>query len=461
MVASLSLNDMLDQSPIRREHIRVWLLSAMGIMLDGFDFFIMGVAIPLIKQDFNPTPLALGLVSASAVLGAMVGAFTIGRLTDRLGRRLVFKIDLSLFVVFALLSALAPNLFLLFVFRFLLGVGVGADYPISSSYVAEIAPGRSRSRLLVGAFSFQAVGQLMGVVVGLLVLKLHPEPDAWRYMLGFGVIPALIIVVLRRGVPESPLWLASNGDIDEACHVAEFFLHEPVSAEQVMAYATADHGSEDAPVHTRELFKPRLRRKTILTSVPWFLMDIATYGIGVFTPTIIAAVGIGAAANSGYIADDIVSAEGSAFVDIFLVLGFAMALLLINRVGKIRLQVVGFVAMAAGLLLLGYTSSLPGGGNDNTALIFIGFIVFNLFMNMGPNSTTYCLPAEVFPTRLRATGSGFAASCGKAGAALGLILFPIMQTDLGLPWTLTIIAAGCLVAGVVTAVLRHEDVHTR
>ncbi|MBI2705555.1 MAG: MFS transporter [Actinobacteria bacterium] len=457
MAVGMSLEELLDASPIRREHIRVWLLSAMGIMLDGFDFFIMGVAIPLIKVQFNPSALEIGLVSASAVLGAMVGAVTIGRLTDRIGRKLVFKIDLAIFVVFALLSALAPNIWALFLFRFCLGIGVGADYPISSSYVAEIAPDKHRSRLLVGAFSFQAVGQLLGVVVGIVVLNLYPEPNAWRYMLAFGVVPAAIIVFLRRGVPESPRWLATRGELDEAARVAEVFLHEPVTAAQVTAYATTDQAGEAQPLSFKALFSQRLRRKTTLTTIPWFLMDIATYGIGVFTPTIIAAVGIGAAtANSNYIADDIVSAEGAAFVDVFLIVGFGLALLLINRVGHIRLQIAGFVAMAAGLLLLAYVSSLPGGGNQHVALVFGGFIVFNLFMNMGPNATTYVLPAEVFPTQLRASGSGLAASCGKAGAALGLIVFPVLQTSLGLPWTLAIIAAGCVVAAFVTAVLRAE-----
>src|ERR671918_1013488 len=128
---------LLDDAPITPLHRRVWLLSSMGIMLDGFDFFIMGVAIPLIEREWHPSSLELGLISSSAIIGAIVGAFTIGALTDKIGRQLACRIDLGMFIVFALLSALAPSIAWLIAFRFLLGVGIGADYPISSSYVSE------------------------------------------------------------------------------------------------------------------------------------------------------------------------------------------------------------------------------------------------------------------------------------------------------------------------------------
>ena len=441
--------ELLDAAPLTRLHIRVWLLAAMGVMLDGFDFFIMGVAIPLIQADWAPSTLEVSMLSAAAVLGAMVGAASIGRLTDRLGRRLVFKLDLAMFVVFALASALAPNIGLLIAFRFLLGIGVGADYPISASYVAEISPARPRPRLLVGAFAFQAVGQLMGVAVGLVIMHLYPQPEAWRWMLGFGVIPAFVIVVLRRGVPESPRWLARNGDVDEAREVCSRFAGTDVSAEAVRAYAARDDGE----VPYRALFGRRFRRRTVLTAVPWFFMDIATYGVGVFTPTIIAAIGV-SAASSGFMADDIASAKGSAFVDLFLVAGFGLAILVINRVDHLRLQIAGFAAMVLGLVVLAWVSALPGGGDAHVLGVFVGFSVFNLFMNMGPNSTTFLLPAEVFPTEVRATGHGLATSCGKAGAALGLFCFPLFQADLGLSTTLLLVAGGCVVALVVTRVFR-------
>jgi hypothetical protein len=182
-------------------------------------------------------------------------------------------------------------------------------------------------------------------------------------------------------------------------------------------------------------------------------MDIATYGVGVFTPTILAALAF--SGNGTYLADDIASTKGAAVLDIFLVIGFALALLLINRVGKIRLQLSGFVAMAVGLVTLAVASALPGGGDQHLVLVFGGFAVFNLFMNMGPNATTYLLPAEAFPTKVRASAHGFATASGKTGAAVGLLLFPFMKGSIGLSPTLVIIAAGCLIAAGVTFALRR------
>lgn len=440
-----------------RAHRRVWLLAAMGIMLDGFDFFIMGVAIPLIAADWGITPLQTGMLASSAIVGAIVGAAVMGPLSDRIGRRLAFRIDLAMFVVFALASALAPDIGWLIAFRFLLGVGIGADYPISASYVAEISPQRLRTRLLIGAFSFQAVGQLLGALVGLAILLVQPDPGAWRWMLAFGVIPAVIIVILRRNVPESPLWLAARARTEEAVAALSRFTGRPVSAAEIDADAArAEPSAPTERVGLRRLLRRDTAGATVLTSVPWFFMDIATYGIGVFTPTVLAALALSSAANTPFIADDITATEGAAVLDLFLVAGFALALLLVRRRGLVVLQATGFVVMAAALAVLAATQGLTAGSAVQTVLVFAAFAAFNLFMNAGPNATTYSMPADAFPTVLRGAGAGFAAAAGKTGAALGTFLFPLLQHSLGLPLTLLIIAGGCAAGAVITVALRRH-----
>lgn len=447
-----------------RAHRRVWILSALGIMLDGFDFFIMGVAIPLIVAQWNITPLQTGLVTSAAIVGAIVGASVMGAVSDRIGRKLAFRIDLGMFVVFALLSALAPDIWWLIVFRFFLGIGVGADYPIASSYVAEITPGRLRSRLLIGAFSFQAVGQLLGALVGLAVLSLNPVPDAWRWMLAFGVVPAVVIVILRRNVPESPMWLASMKRYDEAVDAVTVFTGRmltideirEVTQEEAVAAVVSPADAQVVPGSRRALFARGNRGATALTSVPWFFMDIATYGVGVFTPTILAALALSSAANSSFIADDITSTEGAAFLDLFLIVGFAAALVFVRRLGLIVMQATGFIVMAVSLVALGFTQFLPEQSTLQLGIVFVAFAAFNLFMNAGPNSTTFALPAVAFPTEIRGAGAGFAAAAGKTGAAVGTFFFPLLQAGLGLFWTLSIIAAGCLVAAIVTITLRSR-----
>ncbi len=439
-----------------RAHRRVWLLAAMGIMLDGFDFFVMGVAIPLITVDWGITPLQTGMLASSAIVGAIVGAAVMGPLSDRIGRKLAFRIDLGIFVVFALASALAPDVGWLIAFRFFLGVGIGADYPISASYVAEISPQRLRTRLLIGAFSFQAVGQMLGALVGLAILLLRPEPGAWRWMLAFGVVPAVIIVILRRTVPESPLWLAAHARTEEAVSALSRFTGRPVSVAEIDGDGAATPAPAAERVGLRRLLRRDTAGSTVLTTVPWFFMDIATYGIGVFTPTVLAALALTSAANTPFIADDITATEGAAVLDLFLVAGFALALLLVRHRGLVMLQTTGFVVMAAALAVLAATQGLTAGSALQTVLVFAAFAAFNLFMNAGPNATTYTMPADAFPTVLRGAGAGVAAAAGKTGAALGTFLFPLLQHGLGLPLTLLLIAGGCVAAAVITFALRRH-----
>ena len=443
------LDEILNDAPMSRMHWRVWLLAASGIMLDGFDFFIIGVASPLIAADLGASPRQIGLVSAAAIAGAIIGASCLGRLTDRIGRKLAFRLDLGLFVVFALLSGLAWSIPSLIAFRFILGIGVGADYPISAAYIAEIAPARHRVRLLVGAFSFQAVGQVLGALVGLTILVTFDSVTSWRYMLAFGAVPAVLIILLRRGVPESPKWLAAQGQHEEAAEVVSVLVGHTVEAS--MIEADAQESPEEAGSY-RELFRGSFRRLTLLTTVPWFLMDIATYGIGVFTPVILATLAI--QGDGSTLSDAISSTEGAVVIDLFLLVGFAVALVLITRLRHTNMQIAGFIAMAAGLVTLSFSTTLPEGSVKSLVLVFAGFILFNICMNAGPNSTTFLLPAEVFPTRVRATGHGLATAAGKTGAAVGVFFFPILEADLGLGVLLPLIAGGCVLAAVVTALAR-------
>lgn len=399
---------------------RVWFLSGMGVFLDGFDLFIIGVALPLITAEFAMGDVAQGVVGGAAVLGAVIGAATMGRLADLFGRRVVFMVDLSLFVVFAVLSAISWDVWSLVAFRFLLGAAVGADYPIAATYLSEFMPARVRGKWTVGAFSFQAAGMLMGAGLGVAILLSDVgESLSWRLMLAAGSIPALIIVWLRRNVPESPKWQEQQRT-----------------------------GAARPPISA--LFAPGMRRRTILAVVPWFLMDVMMYGVGIFTPTILAAM---AFAGDGSLASrDLASTQGAAGLDIFLVIGFVIAILLVERWGRMRLQLLGFAGTTVGLIILA-TASL---GEGSTPFVFLGFALFNLLVNAGPNSTTFLVASEVFPTELRATGAGLAASAAKVGALLGIIALPVLKGAVGIPITVYMVAGASLLGFLVTALFRVE-----
>ena len=459
-VQPIGIGKALDQARMTKLHKKFWLLAGMGIMLDGFDFFIIGVANPLIAEDLGVNAWQKGLISAAAIVGAMFGAAVLGPLGDKLGRRRIFKYDLWMFVVFSIGCMVAWDTWSLIAFRFLLGIAIGLDYPIAASYLAEVLPQKNRGRWLVSAFSLQAVGMLLGALVGVGVLLILPEETSWRWMLGFGVVPALIIIWLRRGVPESPRWMAQNGQEEEAIKVVEELTNVPVIITDKDREKVEQSSEGIQALWQPQLFKPDMIRRTIFTSVPWFLMDIATYGVGIFTPTLIAALAFGGnqdKSNTNFIADDILSTEWTAVLDIFLVLGFAAAIFLVEKWGRIRLQTTGFIFMSLGLVVLGISSHLQGpDGTGYLGLVFVGFAIFNFFMNAGPNATTYALPAEIFPQDIRAAGHGFAAGAAKLGAAIGVFFFPILQEAIGIPALVFGMAGICILALIVTLVFKIE-----
>jgi len=200
------------------------------------------------------------------------------------------------------------------------------------------------------------------------------------------------------------------------------------------------------------------RRATILASVPWFLQDLSTYGIGIFTPTILVkAIGhedFTAHNVSALIARDILAAKGAALLDVLLIVGIVAAVLLADRVGRIRLQIAGFIGCAAGLGLA--TLSLQAAEPTRSVLLFGGFMLFNFMTNVGPNAQTYLLSGEVFPTEVRGKGAGFAAAFAKVGAVLTAFLFPVLLADAGIDFLLTVLIASSLLGAWVTWQFRIE-----
>lgn len=450
----------LDASPLTRTMGLLWLLSAGLIALDGFDFFVIGVAIPFLKQDFGLNATTIGAVATAAVAGSLFGSLILGPMTDWVGRQRMLIVDIALFVVATAGTALAWNAASLIAFRFLVGMGIGADYPISVAYITENVPARHRGRLVIGAFAFQAVGALLGALTGVAVIQLfrvlYPDTPlmaiqyAWRWMLGVGVILALVVAGVRLSFSlESPRYYISRGEYAQASAAASMLLGEPVTITAEME----PQQPQESPTCTT-LFNRRHRRSTLLTSIPWFLQDIATYGIGIFTPTIIAMLAFSTEAD--FMVKEINAAKGAALVDLFLILGFLCAIRLVERWGRIRLQMIGFLGMAAGLGLLALADWAPSGSSLEIGLVLAGFLIFNLMMNAGPNSTTFLLSGEVFPTAIRATGAGFAAAVAKAGAVLGTFVLPVLAKSLGLPWLLELLALLCILAAGVTYAFRIE-----
>ena len=451
---------LLDGSPLTPTQRWLWVFSTGGTLLDGFGIFVVGVAMPLIIAQFHLTPDVVGLIGASLVLGAVFGAGLGGPMADHLGRKPLMLVDMIIICAGAAASALANGAVMLFIGQFLVGVGVGVDFPVSSSYVSEVLPKRSRARSMVATIACQSVGMLLAAAVTLALLKTANSAQNWRLFLAIEGAIALLFFLLRLSEPHSPHWLMSRGRFAEA---AESFIRlMPEQSEAVLQLTSnAENQSLTSsvalarPPGIADLFSRTYRSRTVLVAVPWFLMDIATYGVGLFTPIILSAIDT-SGQTGGAITHDLADVRGSGAIDLFLLFGFLLGIWIVPKLGRIRMQAIGFTGMTFGMLLL-ITAVYLANSRLHIPLVFTGFIVFNLLMNAGPNSTTFTLPPILFSTQLRATASGFAASVAKIGATIGVFALPILKGKFGVPAVLGMVMAVSALGLIVTLVFGRED----
>jgi putative MFS transporter len=453
-----------DFIPMTGMQWRIWLLASAGKFFEGLVVFMTGVALPLIVKDFGLSPVEKGIASAAPLAGIMVGAIALGGLADIYGRRRMFVVEMIVFALFLTGLTWSPNYLWLVVFLFGVGLALGCDYPTAHLVISESIASKDRGKLVLSAFAFQAIGALVGTVVGFLILSNLPEIGAWRWMYATAIVPAMLVVLGRLRISDSGHWLMSQGRKAEAeAEVARLLEREPPYPKEVrLADLSASEQAAAARVRRtggwRELFILPGRRATILASVPWFLQDLGTYGIGIFTPTILVKVigheDIAAQNVSALIARDILAAKGAALLDVLLIVGILAAVLLADRVGRIRLQVIGFIGCAAGLGLA--TLSLQAAEPTRSILLFGGFMLFNFMTNVGPNAQTYLLAGEVFPTEVRGKGAGFAAAFAKVGAVLTAFLFPVLLADAGINFLLSVLIASSLLGAWITWQFRIE-----
>lgn len=394
-----SVQDHIDELPMWSDgtHLRsapmtgmqwlIWSLAAAGKFFEGFVVFMTGVALPLLSSEFHIAPAQHGIISAASLFGILVGAVGLGGLADRFGRKPMFVAEMVIFVGFLVALTFCTNFYFLIICLLGLGLSLGCDYPTAHMIISENIPSTSRGRLVLGAFAFQAIGALGGTAVGYFVLSVLPEIGAWRWMYASAIVPAVLVTIGRLYVVESANWLSARGEIERAEHaVKRLLVRKPQYPAEIKlvprAMQTESHGHLTGTYAA--LFSKANRRATILASVPWFLQDLGTYGIGIFTPTILAAaVGM----NSDHARS--IAAKGAALITTLLIVGIAFAVMLADTVGRIALQILGFFGCAVGLFVASLSSSYTGG--TQTLLIFAGFMLFNFMTNLGPNAQTYLL----------------------------------------------------------------------
>ncbi|MEW6436309.1 MAG: MFS transporter [Pseudomonadota bacterium] len=451
----------LRSAPMTGMQWLIWGLAAAGKFFEGFVVFMTGVALPLFSHEFNIGPAQHGIISAASLFGILVGAVGLGGLSDRFGRKTMFVVEMVIFVAFLALLCFSTNFIEVVICLFGLGLALGCDYPTAHMIISENIPSTSRGKLVLGAFAFQAIGALAGATIGFAVLSALPEISAWRWMYASAVIPAVLVTIGRLYIVESANWLFSRGEIAKAEAAAtKLLVRKPQYPSEIKLAAPAGQAAEAHSQSTSyaALFNRTNRRATILASVPWFLQDLGTYGIGIFTPTILAAA-IGANSDHARSVGDLIqkaitAAKGDAMITSLLIFGILFAVMFADVVGRIKLQVFGFLGCAVGLFLASMSADFSGG--SKILLIFAGFMLFDFMTNLGPNAQTYLLAGEVFPTAIRGKGAGFAAAFAKMGAVATAFLFPILLDAIGTRALLYGLIATSILGAVVTWMFRIE-----
>ncbi len=429
----------LDEASLSRFHFRAVLVSGMGFFTDAYDLFVIGIASTLISLQWQLSADKLALLNATMLGAACLGAFVFGRIADLVGRKHVYWLVAAIMVVAALGSAFAPSYWVLIGFRFLLGLGVGGDYPVSAVIMTEYANRKDRGRLVGLVFSTQALGLIVGPLIALALLGAGTSDDiAWRVLLGLGAVPAAMVVYLRRRMPESPRYqLQMQGRTDEA------------ESEMSAFSEGAVQGSTAGAARRRIGLRAFLTDRSFLvllagTAGCWFLLDYAYYGNTISTPQIIGLISPSSSTMTK------IAIQLAIFV-VAAVPGYILAIARMDRIGHRRLQLIGFVMMGLCFAVIGLVP-----GMTTAVLPFLAvYGISYFFTEFGPNVTTFVMPGELYPVSVRATGHGISAGIGKFGAFIGVFLFPVLQDDLGLRGTL-LLTAGVSAAGALLTLVLPE-----
>lgn len=418
----------------------------------------------ILRPLWHLDALTISLLSSTALLSAALGAVVFGRISDRLGRKFVYGYELLVLAAGAIASALSPNVFWLLIFRFILGMGVGGDYPVSSTLMSEYSNRRSRGKLITLVFSIQAIGLIIGPLLTILLLLNNVDLNlTWRLLLGLGAVPALATFWLRRQIAESPRFALAHGDIAEATRAIKMATHHQRNVE------TIDDESGSNPPDTVQanqswtdemslpprkkswieiLTTPYLLIWLIGTAGAWFLLDFAYYGTTVSTPLVIKLFSPKTTLLTTMIY--------TLFIFVVAALpGYIVAVFTIDRIGGKKIQLLGFAMMTLsyGLLFLFPVLSTIA----VTFLLLYGLSYF--FTEFGPNVTTFVYPAEIFPVSVRSTGHGISAGVGKIGAFIGAFLFPLMLSNpaFRLPGAMGVAAIVALGGFLITFLLPEPD----
>ncbi|KAF9114352.1 hypothetical protein BGX27_011093 [Mortierella sp. AM989] len=440
--------------------IRTLITSGTGFFTDAYDVFIINLISPMLGILYYPNnggriPAGTeGVLKGMCSVGTLIGQLLFGYLGDAKGRQKVYGMELMIIIIGTLCCAMCGSnvkgssaIGYLCFWRFILGIGIGGDYPMSATVTSEWASAGRRGQMMALIFSMQGIGNMAASIVTLVVLKIFEtaikfDTDnldiVWRICIGLGCIPAASTVYLRLTMPESPRYAL---DVEKNAAKANKAVAQAMAQGGQSGHLseipiqTAESGSEPAVKRSHnkafiEYFSVWENQKILIgTAATWFLLDIAFYGISLNQSFVIKAMGF---TGDGTVFSDLWrSTIGNLIVSCLgAVPGYFITVFTIEKMGRKTIQLMGFAVVTILFIVL---AACFNALQSHTALFCFVFALTQLFMNFGPNSTTFVIPGEVFPTRVRATAHGISAASGKLGAIITTFAFPKLVDSGGPP----------------------------
>lgn len=408
--ATPSVARRLDDLPFGRRHLKVLTGSGLGWALDAMDVGLISFIITALIAQWSLDTSQASWIASAGFAGMAIGASLGGLLADRFGRRSVFAVTLLVYGLATGASALVGGLAMLLVLRFVVGLGLGAELPVASTYVSEFAPARIRGRVIVILEAFWAVGWTAAALIGYFVIPQVEE--GWRWAFLVGAIPAVYALIVRWGLPESARWLERRGRHAEADAVVRGFEAGGPRQSDARAVTVGDAAAPAAPAaaissggRLRALWSAEFRGRTASLWLVWFCVNFSYYGAFIWIPTILY--------TQGY---DLVRSFGFTLIITLAQLpGYAVAAWLIEVWGR---------RLTLSVFLLGSAASAVVFGTAGTETVIIAAGMALSFFNLGAWGALYAVTPEMYPTSLRGTGAGWAAGIGRIASIIAPLSVP-------------------------------------
>ena len=419
----MSNNIPLEDVPLNSYHKKLTFYSSGGPFLDGYVLSIVGVVMLQMTDALALTTFWQGLIAASALIGVFIGGFLGGWFTDRYGRKVLYLIDLIAIIGFSLAQLWVDSALMLFMLRLFIGLAVGADYPIATSYLAEFLPRKNRGPRLAAMVMVWFLGAAMAYAVGEVILRVGGE-NAWRWALASAVVPGALFLAVRMGASESPRWLLNKGRVAEADAIIKKVYGSNYSHKDL----SENVGNQQTNTSVWSLFHSGYGKRMLFVSVFWTCAILPLFAIYAFAPQVLKALGL--------VGD--LAGWGSVAITFLFFVGCLLGTMLINTMGRKKMLFHSFFWSAIALFILGiYPTASP------MVVLFL-FGAYAVLIG-GAQVLEYVYPNELFPTEIRASAVGLGTSISRIGAAIGTYLLPFALTSWGVGATMVVAAVVCLV----------------